>query len=135
MAGLNVVVNRIYTLLKKSLSNVYNEYEKIPVVGHESVYIVCSVPVIHLENRLFSGDSEFFDAKYNFRLRILASPDTDPVSLYRLLDEKVLGLISASGFEITSVEIRSPYQDNGLKRLVLECTTEILGRTEVSYGA
>lgn len=135
MAGLNVTVNRIYSLLKRTLSNVYNEYEKIPVVKHEDIYIVCSVPVIRLENRLFSGDAKYFDAKYSFRVRLLAQPDTNPLLLYRMLDEQVLGAVSAEGFEITGAEIKAPYQDNGLKRIVLECTAEISGRTEVSYGA
>ena len=72
MAGLNVMVNRIYSVLKKALSNVYNEYEKVPVSEHENVYVVCSVPVVRLENRRYSGNTKYYDA-YFFSVSCLNS--------------------------------------------------------------
>lgn len=134
MSGLNTTISEIYRLLKKQNINVYAEYEKIPVAKHEDIYVVCSVPVITLKNRMFSGTVKYYDAKYSFCIRLLAAPDTDPSTLYTMLDDSILCTIAEGGMEINGVEICAPYQDHGLKRLVLECRVEISGKSEVSYG-
>lgn len=130
MAGLVNAIEGILAVLKGGDAAVYGEYEKIPVCKHEDIYAAVGISKIVIENG-FSGEAgEYYSEKYSLRIRILGKPDTPPSELYEVLDTQLIDGLSASGYSVNHAEISAPVQDNGLKRIVLECTAEISGRTE-----
>lgn len=130
MAGLVNAIEGILAVLKDGDGEVYSEYEKIPVCEHEDIYAAVGISGIVIENG-FSGETgECYSEKYSLRIRILGKPDTPPSELYEMLDSQLLDRLMESGYAVNHVEISAPVQNNGLKRLVLECTAEISGRTE-----
>lgn len=130
MAGLVNAIEGILAVLKGGDAAVYSEYEKIPVCKHEDIYAAVGISKIVIENG-YSGESgEYYSEKYSLRIRILGKPDTPPSELYEMLDTQLIDRLSASGYSVNHAEISAPVQDNGLKRIVLECTAEISGRTE-----
>lgn len=133
MAQLKHMVNGIYQIIKSGSSSVYSEYEKIPVIEHEDIYAVASVAEICLENVFVGKDDKFFRERYLLDVKILGRPYTSPMNLYDMLDIQILDKLVSSGYVINSAKITAPVQDNGLKRLILVCRIEILGKTEVVY--
>ena len=133
MAQLKHMVNGIYQIVKSGGTDVYSEYEKIPVMEHGDIYAVASVAEIYLENVVVGENDKFFRERYLLDVKILGRPYTSPMSLYEMLDVRILDKLTSSGYVINSAKISAPVQDNGLKRLILECRVELLGKTEVVY--
>lgn len=133
MAGLVNAMEKIFDSLKGGGTAVYRDFEKIPVCEHEDIYAAAGVSKIIIENG-FSGETgEYYTEKYSLNIHILAKPDTPVSELYDVLDSQLLDRLMASGYCVNYAEISAPVQDYGLKRLVLECTAEISGRTEEKY--
>lgn len=130
MAGLVNAIEGILAVLKGGEAAVYSEYEKIPVCEHEDIYAAAGISKIVIENGYSGEAGEYYSEKYSLRIRILGKPDTPPAELYEVLDTQLLDRLAASGYAVSHAEISAPLQDNGLKRLVLECKAEISGRTE-----
>lgn len=70
MAQLKHMVNGIYQIVKSGGTDVYSEYEKIPVMEHGDIYAVASVAEIYLENvfvgeNVFSGKDIYLTLKYS----------------------------------------------------------------------
>lgn len=130
MAGLVNAIEGILAVLKGGDAAVYGEYEKIPVCKHEDIYSAVGISKIIIENGYSGEAGEYYSEKYSLRIRILGKPDTPPSELYEALDTQLLDRLSASGYLVNHAEISAPVQDSGLKRIVLECTAEISGRTE-----
>lgn len=130
MAGLVNAIEGILAVLKGGDAAVYGEYEKIPVCKHEDIYAAVGISKIVIENGYYGEAGEYYSEKYSLRIRILGKPDTPPSELYEVLDTQLIDGLSASGYSVNHAEISAPVQDNGLKRIVLECTAEISGRTE-----
>ena len=130
MAGLVNAIEGILAVLKGGDAAVYSEYEKIPVCKHEDIYAAVGISKIVIENGYSGEAGEYYSEKYSLRIRILGKPDTPPSELYEMLDTQLIDRLSASGYSVNHAEISAPVEDNGLKRIELECTAEISGRTE-----
>ena len=99
------LVYGIYGLINYKRTDVFAEYEKIPVKDHDNIYIVTSIENISLKN---------------LKVRVLGLPDEDPLVLYDYMDNAVISRLASGGYYLKSAEIKGPKQDNGLKRFVLE---------------
>lgn len=135
MAGLSEAIEKLYSVLKEGGGAVYTEFEKIPVNRHENIYAVAGMSAIKINNGFSGSSGRYFNESYSLNIRIIAAADTPPLKLYEMLDTVLLDRLWASGYCVSSAEISAPFQDKGLRRLVLECRAEISGETEEEHDS
>lgn len=133
LAGLVSAVENIFAVIKGGELPVYSEYETIPVTRHEDIYAVVGIGKITLENCFAGKGGRCYAESCILRIRLLGKNGSSPEELYSILDCQLLDRLMSSGIRIKKAEISAPVPDNALKKLVLECTAEISGRTEECY--
>lgn len=114
------LVYGIYGLINYKRTDVFAEYEKIPVKDHDDIYIVTSIENISLKNQFIKSSLKRYETLIDLKVRILGRPDEDPLVLYEYMDNAVISRLASGGYYLKSAEIKGPKQDNGLKRFVLE---------------
>ncbi len=124
------LVNGIYGMIKQRRTDVFAEYEKIPVKDHEDIYIVTGIENITLKNQFIKSSLKRYETQIDFKVRVLAKQDENPLTLYDYLDKVVINRLASGGYYLKSAEIKGPKQDNGLKRLVLEGLFILEARSE-----
>lgn len=117
---LKTLVSGIYGIIKQRRTDVFAEYEKIPVKDHGDIYFVTSIENITLKNQFIKESVKRYETSIVLKVRVLGKPDEDPLNLYESMETVVIDRLTESGYYLKSAEIKGPVQDNGLKRFVLE---------------
>ncbi|MCM1227201.1 MAG: hypothetical protein NC320_07225 [Clostridium sp.] len=135
MANLSLIIERIYAALKGNSISVFREYEKLPVSEHERLYACVGISGIDIENRALGEKGKYYSESFELRIRIAGNTDVPFTEFYDALDTQLLGGLLKKKFRLESVKISAPFFDDGLRRMVLECSAKIRGRMEALNGS
>lgn len=128
---LAAAIQGICNIIKGENSDVFFEYEAVPVDEHTSVYVVTSIEKIGIKN-LYKEDSyKCYETEFQLKVRVLGKPSGNPLLLYYRMEETAVSSLAKSGYVIKTIQINSPYQDKGLNRMVLEGIFVVAGKLEV----
>ena len=71
------LVYGIYGLINYKRTDVFAEYEKIPVKDHDNIYIVTSIENISLKNQFIKSSLKRYETLIDLKVRVLGLPDED----------------------------------------------------------
>ena len=75
------LVYGIYGLINYKRTDVFAEYEKIPVKDHDDIYIVTSIENISLKNQFIKSSLKRYETLIDLKVRVLGRPDEDPLGV------------------------------------------------------
>lgn len=131
MANLSMIIERMYAALEGDSISVYREYEKLPVSEHERLYACVGISGLDIENRALGAKGKYYSERFELRIRIAGNADVPFTEFYDALDLQLMSGLLKNDFCLESVKISAPFFDDGLRRMILECSVKIRGKMEV----
>ena len=118
--NLKNLIESIYSTVKQNRADIFSEYDKANVNSHYGIYAVTGIEKISFDSQFMKNSIKRYETSVELRVRVLGTPDEEPVYLYNFMDVNILDTLADSGYYLATAEIGAPIQDNGLNRLVLE---------------